>query len=554
MCLVIALLPAIPLSILVSDLLEKSFNVGLSETMEEALESGMIVSRKHLERLRLDFDADVDWVVSRLSGAAVDSASLTRVLEGTGIGSIVGAGAVEMETAPGTVLPRELSLFSASPTFAALTENTAVVRRRASGEEGASHNIKSYETENRAVQFSMWWTRDYKVLFYRETDPEFVAHADKLLSGRQLFAQLRLAQERLGRSFFYPFVIIYAIILVLSLAFAFLMAERLVGPIRRLVDATSAVAAGDWSIQLKQRGSGEIGRLVHSFNRMVSRLDAQRQRLIDLEKMASWREMARHLAHEIKNPLLPIRLTVQEMKDQYKGTDGNYDKLLSESVRVVEDELTHLQKLVKEFSSFAKMPGLSLTSGSIEQLVRDVAKLYPQVEIAIDAPGKLPKSVFDPDQLRRVLVNLFDNSLSVFPSDYEGKIDIRLIGAGENVALEFADNGPGIAAGNISKIFDPYFSTRRGGTGLGLAMVKNIILLHGGTIEASSLEGKGAKFTVTLPVGGPSAEPSGPPAAPDGRASVGDGGLNVTGERTNAANGRTNRTSAANGETSGGAA
>jgi nitrogen fixation/metabolism regulation signal transduction histidine kinase len=341
-------------------------------------------------------------------------------------------------------------------------------------------------------------------LFYKRTNPEFLAHAENLLEGRQLFARLRLAQERLSRSFFYPFVVIYAVMLVISLLLAFYMSERLAGPLRRLVGATSAVADGDWHISLKEKTGGEIGHLVESFNRMVGRLDSQRRRLIDLEKMAAWREMGRHLAHEIKNPILPIRLTVQEMRDQYKGQDRAYQDMLSDSVRVVEDELTHLQRLVKEFSAFARMPGLSPVSGSMGQLVRDVARLYPQAAVDIDVDPHLPESVFDPDQMRRVLINLFANSLSVMPPGEQASITIHMGSQGESMTLRFSDNGPGIPPEHIARVFDPYFTTKTGGTGLGLSMVKNIILLHGGTIEAVSPAGQGATLTIVLPLSGPS--------------------------------------------------
>jgi nitrogen fixation/metabolism regulation signal transduction histidine kinase len=499
MCFVVALVPAIPLSILVNNLLEKSFNVGLSKTMEDALESGMTVSRKHLDDLHVAFEVETGKVASLLPEISPDSSLVARAISDAdaerGIdGFIMGSRDKSDAT---------LSGFSDAPAFVSLVGGSQVAQRKPASEPGTGMTL--YETEDRAVQLALWApTRGSgSILFYKNVDPEFLAHAERVLQGRQVFAQLRLAQERLNRSFFYPFIIVYAIILVLALGFAFLMAERLARPVRRLVDATSAVARGDWRIQIKREVGGEIGTLVDSFNRMVGRLDTQRRRLSDLEKMASWREVGRHLAHEIKNPLLPIRLTVQEMKDQYPGGDERYGTLLTESVRVVEDELSHLQKLVKEFSSFARMPGLSPVEGSIEDLARDVSRLYPQVETTIEPDGELPRAIFDPDQLRRVLVNLFDNSVSMVGPEAPGMIEIEIRHEGDSIVLTFADNGPGIPAEYLPKIFDPYFSTRGEGSGLGLAMVKNIILLHGGTIEAASPEGGGAVFTITLPVRGP---------------------------------------------------
>ncbi|MFC1799383.1 PAS domain-containing sensor histidine kinase [Candidatus Eisenbacteria bacterium] len=519
MCIIVALLPAIPLSILVSNLLEKSFNVGLSETMESALDSGIIVSRKHLETLHAGFEEDTGRLVALSSGDIGDSSRVSALMAKSAGPSPID-GFFVTDTAHLKVfkntdppLPPELAGHSVRLAGTGLVEGTMVIER--TGSPAAGPDLKFYETESRTAQFALWTPRGGHVswLFYKRTNPEFIAHAGNLLEGRQLFAQLRLAQERLSRSFFYPFIIIYAVMLVISLLLAFYMSERLAGPLRRLVGATSAVADGDWHINLKEKADGEIGHLVDGFNHMVGRLDTQRRRLIDLEKMAAWREMGRHLAHEIKNPILPIRLTVQEMRDQYKGGDRAYNEMLSDSVRVVEDELAHLQRLVKEFSSFARMPGLSVASASMDRLVRDVAKLYPQAEVTIDAgagPGHeagLPQLVFDPDQMRRVLINLFDNALSVLPPDTQGKIRVRMRtehgGEREAMVLEFTDNGPGIPPENIARVFDPYFTTRTGGTGLGLSMVKNIILLHGGTIEAMSPEGEGATFTIILPVEGP---------------------------------------------------
>ncbi len=518
MCIVVALLPAIPLSILVSNLLEKSFNVGLSETMEDALDSGVTVSRKHLESLHAAFEEETGRVAALFAGDFGDSSRIAAHMSDSATPQVIDGffltrtGHLKVFKNTDAPLPAELACHSVRLLSAGLIEGTAVMERTNSPD--SDPDLAYYETESRTAQFALWTPGGGHVswLFYKRTDPEFLAHAESLLQGRQLFAQLRLAQERLSRSFFYPFVIIYAVMLVISLLLAFFMSERLAAPLRRLVGATSAVAEGDWRVRLREKSGGEIGLLMDSFNRMVGRLDTQRRRLIDLEKMAAWREMGRHLAHEIKNPILPIRLTVQEMRDQYKGEDKAYRDMLSDSVRVVEDELAHLQRLVKEFSSFARMPGLSPVSGSMENLVRDVARLYPQADITIDAGPDLPQSIFDPDQMRRVLINLFDNALSVMSSGEQGRIRVRMWGGGgserDSIVLEFSDNGPGIPPENISRVFDPYFTTKTAGTGLGLSMVKNIIILHGGVIGASSPEGEGATFTITLPVAGPVAGPS----------------------------------------------
>lgn len=509
-CIIVTIMPAIPITFLVQNLLEKSFNVGLSATVSDALESGMSVSRKLLVRLESDFEANVHEVTSIIPPGQPESsqvgAALKKSVEPHRIDGyfVASPGTQKRSGRPAGSIPEALDAFAHKPEFLNLIESRAVnVRPPHLSGHG---DISFFETEDKAVQLALWnpsGAAGSDLLFYRRIDPDFLAGAQRLLEGRQIFAQLRLAQAALSRSFFYPFIIVYGVIVLIALLLALFMAERMASPVKHLAEAAVAVAGGDWRLQLRRETGGEIGRLIDSFNLMVSRLDTQRRRLLDMEKVMGWQEMARHLAHEIKNPLLPIRLAVQEMRDQYGGEDGAYRDFLGESTRVVEDELGHLQRLVKEFSTFAKMPGLSPTKGSLERLVSDLAKLYPQVETSILADPDLPDFPFDSDQMRRVLVNLFDNSRSSSPDGKETKIAIELKRRSDDAVIVFSDNGPGIPAENIPRIFDPYFTTRRTGTGLGLALVKSIILMHQGTIEVESPAGGGVVFTVTLPLGGP---------------------------------------------------
>lgn len=488
LCLLIALLPSVPLSLLVKSLLEKSFDVGLSETVEGALESGVVVSRKHLDRLHADFQAAVESAIASSRDGSDAAGSIPPGVDGV----VVLTPLDPRNTASGNAesLPGVLRAYASSDSLAALLQRIgAVQQRRADGD------IHYLESQDRGWQLALWQDR----LFYHRNDPEFLEHANRLLAGRQIFAQLRLTQGKLSSSFFYPFIIVYAVILLLSLGLAFMMSERLSRPIRELARGAKVVAEGDWDYRLNVKAGGEVGRLVRAFNGMVARLDAQRLRLVDMERMATWRDMARHLAHEIKNPLLPIRLTVQELKDQYKGDDKQYADMLDESTRVIGDELNHLTKLVKEFSSFARMPDINPADGAVEPLVRDVARLYPQLHTGIECEEGLPDFRFDPDQIRLVLVNLFENSASVRASD----VRVSVGKVGWDVVIMHSDNGPGIPRENIAKIFDPYFTTREDGTGLGLAMVKNIVLLHGGSVHVHSAGGKGTTFTIALPLAGP---------------------------------------------------
>jgi nitrogen fixation/metabolism regulation signal transduction histidine kinase len=519
MCLVVALLPAVPLTFLVRSLLERSFDLGLNPTVENALQSGLAVSRAHLEEARGTFRLHVQRVVSTIGESRPDSADaaavLTRAVGAShAIDGLVVSRRGDGETGSTLELSAELRPFQGQSHVLDRLLAGAPVESR---DEHSRMGYAFYETIDHSKLLAVWNPAvahippqnaqgySYRILFYRLIDPRFLADADALLEGRQIFAELRLTQRSLARSFFYPFLIIYGVCLVLALGLALFMAERLAEPIRKLARGANAVASGDWRYRLDLKAGGETGCLVSAFNEMVSRLESQRRRLTDAEKMASWREMARRLAHEIKNPLLPIRLTMEELRARYHGEDPRYRSMLEESTRVVGDELDTLQALVKEFSAFARLPEMKPRSESLENLVRDVAQMYPRAGTSIVAKGQVRDFRFDPDQLRRVLVNLFDNAVSVVGDDHRCAIDITLEEAGDEAVLTFGDNGPGLPPGKNEEIFEPYFTTRPGGTGLGLAVVKNIVLLHGGAIRAWNREGGGAVFEIRLPLAGPAA-------------------------------------------------
>lgn len=493
MCLIIALLPAIPVSMLVKALLEKSFDVGLNKDVEGALQSGLAISREHIDLLESAFEHDVDDA-SQLLGASADSAMIE--LRWSAVPD-VNARFDLMLVAGASGGGEGLAPFEERSALKAATIGLTFNER--AGPDGQ----RMFWAANRAAQIAVLQpAANTRVLLLKRTDPAFLAEAGSVLTGRQIFAQLRLAQQGLGRSFFYPFIVIYGVIVILALGLAILMAERMADPVRRLAAASDQVADGNWDVRIDVNARGEVGRLVGAFNKMVTRLDDQRARLVDMEKIAAWREIARHLAHEIKNPLLPIRLTVEELKDQYDGGDERYQGILNESVRVVGDEVDHLSNLVKEFSNFARMPALNPSPGSLREMCEDVAKLYPQLKTRIEA-GDVPEFAFDHGQMRRVLTNFFDNTASVMPDAVLGQVEITITREGTDAVLAFTDNGPGIGADTLPKIFDPYFTTRQEGSGLGLAMVKNIILVHGGTIHAESREGHGTTFVVHLPLDGP---------------------------------------------------
>jgi nitrogen fixation/metabolism regulation signal transduction histidine kinase len=327
----------------------------------------------------------------------------------------------------------------------------------------------------------------------------FLQDFDATIHAQQLQAGLDLEKERLSRGFLYPFLLVYLLLLLFSMVLAGLLSRRLTRGLDTLVEGSERIGAGDWSLRLDPGGRDEVGKLVLAFNDMVAKLEGQQRRLLDMEKMSAWRDMARGLAHEIKNPLTPITLVVQELRDRYAGEDEQFAKLLSESGRIIEEEVESLRVLSREFSEFARTPEMKKLPSDLNGLLRDQAHLYGSVPVRLNLMEELPEFDFDSEQMRRVLSNLFENSISALEGVANAQIEVATdINSEGQAILIFSDNGPGVPDEIRERIFEPHFTTKGSGMGLGLALVRSVLLLHGGEVKLE--EGPGARFRLCLPM------------------------------------------------------
>jgi signal transduction histidine kinase len=278
------------------------------------------------------------------------------------------------------------------------------------------------------------------------------------------------------------------------------LAARITRPLEALREAAARVAGGDLSARVEQRAGGEVGELVQAFNSMTRELALGRARLAQAERVAAWREVARRLAHEIKNPLTPIAMSVETLRDACGRAD--FPEIFDEGTRTIAEEVRRLKRIVDEFSRFARLPAPDRAPVTPEELVASVLALFPAppagvtVERLIE-PG-LPPVLADRDQVLQVLLNLVQNALDAMPAG--GALRLSARRAGGEVAFAVADSGHGIAPADLARVFEPYFTTKEGGTGLGLAIAQRIAEEHGGRIEAESEPAAGATFTLRLPV------------------------------------------------------
>lgn len=289
---------------------------------------------------------------------------------------------------------------------------------------------------------------------------------------------------------------------VLSIIASGWWAGRISRPIEDLTSAAEDVAAGNWERKVDDAGASndEVARLIASFNQMTGELLRQRDRAVQAERVAAWRELARRLAHELKNPLFPLQITVENLMKARQQNSPEFNDIFSESTTTLLAELNNLKKIVGRFSDFSKMPTPRLQPVSANQLLEEIARLFAPQLSAAAKPINLETNFAnadttisgDPDLLRRAFENLVLNAIDAMPNG--GALRIATSARSGIVAVEISDTGAGLTEEEAKRLFTPYYTTKQHGTGLGLAIVQSVISDHGASIAVSSVPGKGTKF------------------------------------------------------------
>ena len=294
--------------------------------------------------------------------------------------------------------------------------------------------------------------------------------------------------------------------IILAILLSSWVAARVTRPVVQLARAAQDVAAGNWDTRVEVSGGDEVGQLADSFNRMTAELLAQRERLVQTERVAAWRELARRLAHELKNPLFPLQLTVENLMRARTQSPEQFDEVFQESSSTLLAEISNLKAIIGRFSEFSKMPHPQLQSVQMNEILRGIVKLY---QAQLQAPGRAPIAckleldenlgamAADPDLLHRALSNLVLNAMDAMPNG--GTLTLRTRHDDGKMILEVADTGSGLTPEECERIFTPYYTSKQHGTGLGLAIVQSVVSDHGGRISVHSEPGRGTTFVIELP-------------------------------------------------------
>ena len=290
--------------------------------------------------------------------------------------------------------------------------------------------------------------------------------------------------------------------ILLSVIFSLWIAARISRPIEQLARAAEEVAKGNWEARVVRPGKGrdELSVLARSFNHMTGELASQRERLVQSERVAAWRELARRLAHELKNPLFPLQLTVENLVKARELPEAEFDEVFRESTATLGMEIANLKTIIARFSDFSKMPKPELERIDAKDVVERVLSLYggsgqseAKIRFERDLASEPMPLMADPELLHRALSNLVLNAMDAMPEG--GTLTLSAKPLGDNVEIRVADTGQGLTPEECERLFTPYYTTKQHGTGLGLAIVQSVVADHAGTIAVESRAGGGASLS-----------------------------------------------------------
>ena len=292
----------------------------------------------------------------------------------------------------------------------------------------------------------------------------------------------------------------YIVMILVAIAFAYFVSKYITKSLQTIREKMKGTRLEKSNQKIKLVGASlEVSALVESYNSMIDDLEESARKLATSERKQAWREMAKQVAHEIKNPLTPMRLSVQSFQQKFDPKDPGVHKKVDEYSKTLIQQIDTLSSIASAFSNFAKMPVQKLELLNVVEVVELALDIFPDNDIEFTSNESQINVDFDRSQLIRIITNLVKNAIQSIPVDRSPQISIIISSNDTDVVIQVKDNGNGITESIERKIFEPRFTTKTSGMGLGLPMIKNIIETYNGSISFSTLIGEGSEFTVRFP-------------------------------------------------------
>ncbi len=309
--------------------------------------------------------------------------------------------------------------------------------------------------------------------------------------------------ERELSSFFTALINIYALLFLISIIISIVFANYISEPLTFIKNKIGSLQFGKSNELIEWNSNDEIGALVKEYNKKVIELEKSANLLAKSERESAWREMAKQVAHEIKNPLTPMKLSIQHLERSISDSPEDMKDRVKRTAKTLIDQIDTLTNIANEFSNFAKMPKANQQKIDLREIIESIIDLYKEENISIQFDNKCSEPInvlADKDQINRVFSNLIKNAIQAIPDEKKGKITISTYKENKQYKIEVTDNGNGIPAEQQNMIFTPNFTTKTNGMGLGLAMVKNIVENSNGSISFETSELEGTTFIIELPI------------------------------------------------------
>jgi two-component system nitrogen regulation sensor histidine kinase NtrY len=368
--------------------------------------------------------------------------------------------------------------------------------------------IISNSLENKtSVMIKLNTLIDTYLYISRDIDTEILKYLNETEEAVNFYYTVENSQTGLKITFAIIYIIVVTLLLFLSTVIAISFAGRLTKPIINLITASENISKGELDVKVPNLESDDEFKILNrNFNNMIERLKKQQDKLLIAERYSAWESVARKLAHEIKNPLTPIQLSIDRLKEKYSSKILDDRENFISYLKTISRQIKDIENLANEFSNFARMPNPIIKKSNIFSIIKravDFIKMSSKNKITIKTLDKKIMASVDEEQIYRVFINLIKNSEESFSEkkskspDFTGKIDIEISKNNDYIFIQVVDNGTGIS--DTKKVMTPYFTTKKKGTGLGLPIVNKIINEHSGDLVLSNNKKEGLKILITLP-------------------------------------------------------
>ena len=481
--LLVALIPIIPLSIISNNLISRSINLWFMSGIEESLIDAINVSKLLFKEYS---DDAVGEFKSRYSKYSLNE--LPKALE---VNNPVKIDGIFLYDKSNNIL-QELY---ANKFVKDIEFSEKIFSNIKNSWERISFNGNSFIIT--PILFE-----NTKILLIKKLPPQMAAYSNSISKGLQSYRTLKIIRKPIKKAMIILFYIVVTLpFLLLSFYLSLFISEDITTPIKELVVATEKIADNKFDYRVELESKNELKTLIDAFNDMVDELRINREIIKYSERSHAWQDIAKKLAHEIKNPLTPIKLSAERILKQYKNED-EYKKVLEKGIRTIIDEVNNINEMVSEFSNFARLPSAKMENVNVvemlKQLISFLSSSYKDIGFDINTPKDNILIFVDKNQIRRALLNIIYNSINAIKEagKPDGRIEMAILLKRENnrVVIAVSDNGPGIDDEIKEKIFNPYFSKIGKGSGLGLAIVEKIVYDNKGRLWFDSKPGRTTFF------------------------------------------------------------